>query len=39
MLFSNQLEKKKISQYQVIKYGIKVEHLPEDISCSKGYFS
>lgn len=39
MLFSNQLEKKKISQYQVIKYGIRVEHLPEDISCSKGYFS
>lgn len=39
MLCSNQLEKKKISPYQVIKYGIRVEHLSEAISCSKGYFS
>lgn len=39
MLFCNQLEKKKISQYQVIKHGIRVEHWPEAMSCSKGYFS
>lgn len=38
-LFRNQLEKKKISQYQVIKYGIRVERLPGDVSCRKGYFS